>query len=311
MSGEGRAPLRSISGGELERLAELPALVRELGQALREGEKSRADVPQRSLILREEPFAAFGAMPAHSARYGLFITKVAAFVAEAPKAVNAVVVAFSARSGEPLALLDGAALTALKCAAVTALVTDLCASPGARALAVIGAGVQAREQVRAVCSVRPIQEIRVFSRDPRNVRAFIDQVSVHARGAALAAPSSADEAVSGADVVSTATSSASPVFSTLALAPHVHVNCMGAHTRESREVPRGLLERARLIVEDRPTAIAEAGELHRDAFELEALVRYESGALQRVPTVFSSTGHAFLDLVATAHVLRAAGVLAP
>src|SRR5262249_50693579 len=93
------------------------------------------------------------------------------------------------------------------------------------------------------------------------------------------------------------------------LAHHVHINCVGAHTEGSREVPRELLQKSVLIVEDRPTAISEAGEIHRGAIEIKELPALDPSELRKRPSIFSSTGHAFLDLLATAHVLRHAGLL--
>jgi ornithine cyclodeaminase len=88
------------------------------------------------------------------------------------------------------------------------------------------------------------------------------------------------------------------------LLPGVHINCMGGHTVESREVPLELLRASTLIVEDLPTAIAEAGEVHANAITLGQLVQGDSGPLRAVRTIFSSTGHAFLDVITTAHLLR-------
>ena len=102
-------------------------------------------------------------------------------------------------------------------------------------------------------------------------------------------------------MVCTATTCAKPLIHAVQLAPHVHINCMGAHTSESREVARELLAGATLIVEDRETAVEQAGEVHETALELRELGAIAPGRLQRALTVFSSTGHAFLDLLSAAY----------
>ena len=286
--------------------ADLATVMAEMKHALLAGQRRAADVPLRTIIVRKDPLRAFGVMPALSEPHRLYVTKVASLVASGGGApsVNALIVACASESGEIVALLDGAAITDLKCAAITALVTDHCASLDATAVAVIGAGVQARAQIRALRAVRSIAELRLYSRSPQRARAFLAELERELPGIRLVAARSADEAVQGAGIISTATTSATPVFSTGDIADNVHINCMGAHTPDTREVPRAVLDAAELIVEDRPTAVAEAGALHQRAVEIDDLLAEPPSAWRRARTVFSSTGHAFLDLVTTACVLR-------
>jgi ornithine cyclodeaminase len=115
---------------------------------------------------------------------------------------------------------------------------------------------------------------------------------------------SLDEAARDADVIGTATASTTPLASFSALSPGVHINCMGGHTTASRELPLELLRSSTLIVEHVPTAVAEAGPVHAHAISLGELVNQDPAALRTRRTVFSSTGHAVLDLITTAHLLR-------
>src|SRR6266508_1321342 len=86
--------------------------------------------------------------------------------------VQAVVLWLDATTGEPLAVLEGTALTAMRTGAASGVGSRLLARPDASVLAVIGAGGQADWQVRAVCAARPIREVRVFSRTPSGRDAF-------------------------------------------------------------------------------------------------------------------------------------------
>lgn len=284
-------------------------LVRELEVALEEGLHERMRVPMREVVSVDQPRAAFLSMPAVSEQFGIYINKVATIfersAADPLPTVNAVVAAFSARSGELLAMLDGAAVTNLKCAAVSALVTDRCARTDARVLAIAGTGVQARQQAVAVCSVRPIQEVRIWARSAPRGTAFAAELRASlGEGVRVIACGSLEEAVRTADVIGTATSSKTPLASFSDLSPTVHINCMGGHTVDSREVPLELLRTSTLIVEDLATAVAEAGVVHADAIPLGQLVKKERGPLRAGRTIFSSTGHAFLDVITTAHLLR-------
>lgn len=307
-----RSPMPYVCADEIEAAAALPALVEELRDALAQGLRREATIPLRTLIAREQPFGVFGSMPAYSPQLGLFATKIATFVERpdgARPSVQAIVLAFAADTGALIAALDGAAMTALKCAAVTAVVTDCCAALDARSLGLIGTGVQARAQLRAVSAVRRIETVRVYSRDPAHVERFVRAASASlARSVAIEGCAAADDAVDGADIVSTATTSSHPVFSTRRFPGHVHINCIGAHTTEFREVSGELLSQSIIIVEDVATALAEAGSVHQGALDLEQMLTHDAVVLRTTPTVFSSTGHAFLDLVTTAHILQRLGV---
>ncbi len=292
------------------------AVARRLRAALRDGSAAAIQVPPRVTVVPPGgPSAAAVkciSMPAVSLHHDLYINKVAT-IADAGSSgatVTAVVPMFSARDGRYLGALDGAAVTALKCAAVTALVTEHCAVPEVGTLAIIGAGTQALAQFAGVSAVREPAEIRVYSRTRRSAERFA--ADLRSRSAALGRSpdvrvcDSVEQACAGADLVSTATTSTLPL-PLGPLAEHVHVNCMGAHTTDSREVSRELLASSVVFVEDRPTAIAEAGALHAEAHELDELDRADLGDLSRRRTVFSSIGCAWLDLLTCAH-LRADGI---
>lgn len=287
----------------------LGRLVRELEAALRDGLHERMQVPMREVVFLDGPPSAFLSMPAVSQDLGLYINKVATIFDRAPgdplPLVTAVVVAFSTRTGELRAFVDGVAVTNLKCAAVSALVTDVCAATDARVLAIAGTGVQARQQAVSVCAVRPIEEIRIWSRSLARAAQFADELrATVGPGVRLTPCASLDDAVRTADVIGTATAADTPLGSFADLAPGVHINCMGGHTTETRELPIELLRSSTLIVEHVPTAIAEAGPVHADALSLGELVKRDAATLRASRTIFSSTGHAFLDLITTAHLLR-------
>jgi len=287
----------------------LPQLVRELQEALEQGQHEQMRIPLREVMSGESAPGVFLSMPAVSERLGIYINKVATIfersMTDARSTVNAVVVAFSARSGELLAMLEGGAVTSLKCAAVSALVTDWCARPEAQVLAIAGTGVQARQQVVGVCSVRPIREVRLWARNALRCTAFASELRASlGEGVRVIPCEFIEDAIRTADVIGTATSAKVPLARFSGLRPDVHINCMGGHAVESREVPVELLRTSTLIVEDVVTAVAEAGAVHAGALSLGQLVERERGPLQACRTIFSSTGHAFLDVITTAHLLR-------
>lgn len=279
-----------------------------MGEALRGGSVGRMQVPPRETV-EDAAGTKFISMPAVSADQDLYINKVATIVA-APgtgSTVTAVVPVFAASTGRFLGTLDGTTVTNLKCAAVTALVTDRCAAPDSRVLGILGSGVQARQQFLGVSAVRDLAEVRIWSRSAHHAETFAQDIRA-ASGTGTSPDvvvcDTAEEASRHVDILSTATASATPLPISEQVPGHLHINCMGGHTTESRELSAELLRTGVVIVEDLSTAIAEAGESHAAALELGALTAPGAAELARQRTVFASTGCAYLDLITCAHLIR-------
>jgi len=227
--------------------------------------------------------------------------------------VSALVLLADAATGAPLALLDGTALTALRTGAAGGVAARALARADAATLALFGAGAQARTQLIAAAAVRPLREVRVVARDPSHVAAFIAWAKEEPglRGIDLRGASAA-EALSGADIVVTATSSREPVFPGVLLPSGVHVTAIGSFTPAMRELDEDALRGARIVVDQREGALAEAGELAgRSASEVIEIGEVLSG---RAPgrrsaadrTIFKSVGNAIQDLVVAARAYERA-----
>ena len=231
--------------------------------------------------------------------------------------IHAVVAWFDAASGEPLALLDGATLTAMRTGAASGVGARLMARPEARVLALFGVGAQAAWQVRAVMAARPIDEVRVYARTPARREAFAADLAQELGSAVtVVASHSAEEALGGADVVCTATTSQEPIFSADWISPVTHISAVGSFRLEMVELPPELFGRASLVaVDSREAALEEAGEL---VAAIRAGVLAPDGfievgeidpgwAASRDPsaiTIFKSVGLAIQDL-ATAELVMA------
>jgi alanine dehydrogenase len=167
---------------------------------------------------------------------------------------------YSSRDNKLLALIEANGISQLRTGAASGLATRLLANPDARRLGIIGAGKQAFAQVAAICAVRPITEVRVFSRSPERREAFArlveDKLAVEARPCP-----SAEACVAEADIVVTITKSAEPVCRSDWLADGVHVNAAGANAANRRELDEALVLRAAVkVTDDRRQAQAEAAE---------------------------------------------------
>ena len=176
--------------------------------------------------------------------------------------LHAAVLVLEASTGRPTALLEGGTLTAIRTGAASGAATDLLARPDSTVAAIFGAGVQARTQLEAICTVRPIQTVWVYDRIPAKVEAFISEMA--GKGPIptdLRAAQSPQQAVAEADVICTATTSFTPVFADADLKSGVHINGIGSYTPDMQEVPVETVARALVVVTSREAVLAEAGDL--------------------------------------------------
>jgi ornithine cyclodeaminase/alanine dehydrogenase-like protein (mu-crystallin family) len=182
-------------------------------------------------------------------------------------------------------------------------------------LGVIGAGFQAETQVEAVVAVRPIQSIRVWSRDQQRQEKFANNCS--ARLGVNAQPSgSAQEAVTGADIVVTVTSSREPVLKAEWISPGTHINAAGSNQIGKRELPGDLVyvNADRVAVDSLEQSLMESGDLmiplnenpeyRYKAVELSEIVTGRSPGRERSSdiTIFKSNGLALEDIAVAGYV---------
>jgi ornithine cyclodeaminase len=230
--------------------------------------------------------------------------------------IQGIVVLFDGANGVPLALMDASYLTALRTGAASGVATRAMAREDSRVLSVIGAGAQAFAQVWAVCSVRQIERVWIVNRTLAKAEALAERLRAHG------APMPADircttnprEALAESDVLCCATSAKTPVFDDADLKDGTHINGVGSYQTSMQEIPAATIVRARLVVDQREPAWAEAGDLVlplQQGLITKEHVQAELGELvlgrvagrtdaQQI-TVFKSVGNAVQD-AAVAHL---------
>jgi ornithine cyclodeaminase len=169
------------------------------------------------------------------------------------------VLLYSGESGELQAVMNASAITAIRTAAVSGLATRLLARADASRLAIIGSGVQARSHLAAMAAVRPIQHVRVVSRNVEHARQLARELSARV-SFRIEAVESAEAAVREADVIVTATNSAQPVLKREWISPGTHINAVGAFTPTTREIDSATMAAARLFADRRESVLKEAGD---------------------------------------------------
>lgn len=221
-----------------------------------------------------------------------------------------VVLLFEAGMGQLLAIIDASSVTAIRTAAVSGVATRVLANPAAGDLAILGAGVQAMTHLEAMRCVRPIRRVRAWSRSADRCARLAAKAQKQL-GIAVEVMTDPEACVRGADLVCTVTASREPVLQGRWLSDGAHVNAVGAALATTRELDTGAVARARVYVDRRESAMAEAGDIlipiAEGAFDA-SHIRGELGEVlagavpgredEREVTLFKSLGLAIEDLAA-------------
>ncbi len=225
---------------------------------------------------------------------------------------------FDGTTGEPLAVLQANRLGQRRTGAASGVATKFLARHDASTVGIVGTGWQAESQLEALVRVRPIREVRCFSRDAPRRRSFAETMS-RTLGIDVRSADSAEDAVRSADIVVTATGSSQPVVQGAWLRPGAHVNAMGSNRADAREVDDAAIRRCTFIAADSvEQARIEAGDLiipiargllrWEDVHELSAVVagRTAGRAGAADITLFKSLGLGLEDVAAAAFVYERA-----
>ena len=270
-------------------------LIPAIRQALMDFSAGRVVQPLRTVMSVADHGGWFAVMPAVCG--GVMGAKMVTFypgnAALGQHTHMAMIQLFRADTGEPLVVMDGRLITEMRTAAVSAVAVDCLTRPDAKVLGILGSGVQARSHVQALAQVRKFEEIRVWSRSEENARKFAEEVGARV--------TSAEDAVTGADVVLTLTSSPEPVLQGRWLKRDAVVCAVGAVTPSRRELDDEAMTGA-VVVESREAGMREPG----DILLAKAVISAEIGellngaALNRGdrPVVFKSVGVAVEDITA-------------
>jgi ornithine cyclodeaminase len=288
--------------------------------------------PLRSIARPPSSEGFVGLMPAHrGGERPLFALKALCMFPDNPTrgldAHQGTVTLFDGTTGEPTAILDASAITAVRTAAVSGVATRLLALEDARRLAILGAGVQAAAHLEAMLAVRDIEHVTVCSRTPERVERLAQRAREAHPDLSVEVAEDAESALRDAQVVVTATSSRDPVLQRNWLADGAHVNAVGAGAPAFRELDTATIAACSLFADSRESLVNEAGDyqqaLSEGAIAGPEHIRAELGEVvagmrpgrndRDEVTVFRSLGLAIEDLAAAEHAVenarsRGAGV---
>jgi ornithine cyclodeaminase len=304
---------------ELLPMAECIEVMADALKGMAEGE---VILPLRSKIVLPDGENIMGWMPAYSEDLGAMGIKV---ISAFPKNEGTeydshigVVLLFETGHGLLKAIVDATTLTAIRTAAVSGVATRILARRDAGDLALIGSGAQAAAHLEAMMLVRNVRRVRVYSRNPENATRFAERES-RKRGLRVEAVASAREAVTGADIICTVTSSGTPVLSGDWISPGAHINAVGAFRPQTRELDSECVLKSKLYADKLESMLAEAGDFlipcQEGRFDESHIVgelgevlagRKKSRENDREVTLFKSLGIGVEDIAAAAHILKKA-----
>lgn len=253
-----------LSRREVESLLSMPTCIGLMEQALTSLARGEAILPLRPVIRIPGSANAFAVMPAYSSALQAAGAKLISVYPDnhgtALDSHQGLVILFDGANGRPLAIMDAASITAIRTAAVSGVATRLLARGDARTVLILGAGVQGRTHVDAMLAARPFRRVVVWSRTAAHAEALVAEAR-RRHPARIEAATDLRAAVEEADVICTVTASRQPVLFGDWLRPGTHLNAVGASVPTARELDTAAVQRARIFVDRRESALAEAGDL--------------------------------------------------
>jgi len=313
-----------LSAKDVAACLDMPSAIEAMKGAFTQLSSHEAKVPLRTQLPIEKANGTALFMPVYMPGNRLIGLKTVTVFGNNPRKnlplIHALVQILDADTGRPLALMDGEVLTAIRTGAASGLATSLLAREDAHTVTIIGAGVQGRTQLEAVCAVRSIKTVHVISRSRESAEKFAKEMSEKLGIEILV--SDLETALPASQVICTATTSSTPVFQDDMIVPGTHINGVGSYRPDMCEVPADTVKRSRVFVDHKEGCWAEAGDLIQPnaagviskshiVAELGEIVPGKKTGRQapKEITFFKSVGNAVQDVAVGGLILKKAGIL--
>ncbi|MBI5928301.1 MAG: ornithine cyclodeaminase family protein [Chloroflexi bacterium] len=309
-----------INAAQVRQLLPMAACMDEMASALRALGRGEMQNPLRTFTWLPDRRGLLAAMPAIAPEVmGIKVISVMPdnMATEYESHMGAVML-FETTHGQPLALIDAGEITTIRTAAVSGVATRLLAREDANDLAILGTGAQAVSHLEAMLVARPIKRVRVWSRHADNRAKFATHVQTRF-GVTVELTETAQQAVTGADIICTTTSSTQPILKGEWLSAGAHLNVVGASTAQAREVDTATMLKASLFADRRESVLNEAGDFlipKQEGVIDNSHIRGELGEImlgqikgRQSPTeitLFKSLGLAVEDLVSAHYIYQQA-----
>ena len=253
-----------LSEKEVRSLIDIEELIAALEQAHIQYSTGKAVMPVRLVVPLPQIDGRITSMPGYLNEDKALGIKVVTYFQKNPErnlpAILATIMLFSAETGKMIAAMDGTYITTIRTACASALATRALANPEIAVLGILGAGVQARSHILALCRVRKLQRIKIYSPSGSSALSVKKELESKVR-VPIEIAASAEDSVRDADLLVTATTAQQPILKFDWLKPGVHINAVGSHRPDLREIDGATLSRSKVVVDSRAAIMAECGDI--------------------------------------------------
>ena len=311
-----------LSEKQVQSLIDIDELIGALEQAHIQYSTGKAVMPVRLVVPLPQIQGRITSMPGYLNEDKALGMKVVTYFQDNPKqnlpAILATIMLFSSDTGKMIAAMDGGYITAIRTACASALATRTLANPDTPVLGILGAGVQARAHIQALTRVRKVSRIKLYSPSGKSARS-IKQDLEKPCAIPIEVVDSAQAAVRDSDLLVTVTTAKEPIVKVEWLKPGVHINAVGSHRPDLREIDGATLKRAKVVVDSHDAVMAECGDIllalkeqsigaadiHGEIGEVLAGAKAGRSSPSEV-TLYKSVGIAIQDVAAAQLVYRKA-----
>ena len=256
--------MRLLSEKQVQGLIDVAELIAVLKQAHIQYSTGKAVMPVRLVVPLPQIQGRITSMPGFLNEDKALGMKVVTYFQNNPQhnlpAILATIMLFSAETGKMIAVMDGGYITAIRTACASALATQALANPETPTLGILGAGVQARAHIQALAQVRKFSKIKIYSPSATSAASIKNDVEKEA-GVAIEVARSAEEVVRASDLLVTVTTAKEPIVKADWFKPGVHINAVGSHRPDLREIDGATLARAKVVVDSKEAILTECGDI--------------------------------------------------
>ena len=253
-----------LSEKQVEALIEIDELIAALERAHIQYSTGKAVMPVRLVAPLPKIEGRITSMPGFLDEDQALGIKVVTYFQNNPKqnlpSILATIMLFSPETGKMIAVMDGSYITAIRTACASAMASRILSNPTGSVLGILGAGVQAKAHITALSQVRKIRYIKIYSPSGTSASRLKQEVEAQL-GSTIEVANSAEEAVRGADLIVTATTAKQPILPAEWLKPGAHINAVGSHRPDLRELDGTTMARSKVFVDSREAIMAECGDV--------------------------------------------------
>ena len=307
-----------LSEQQVQSLIDIDELIVALEQAHVQYSTGKAVMPVRLVVPLPQIQGRITSMPGFLIQDKALGMKVVTYFQDNPKsnlpAILATIMLFSAESGKMVAAMDGGYITAIRTACASAMATKALANAQTEVLGILGAGVQARAHIQALTHVRKFAKIKLYSPSGTSATAVKKELESQIQ-VTIEVAKGAEATVRDADLLVTVTTAKEPILKSDWLKSGAHINAVGSHRPDLREIDGSTLARAKIIVDARDAIMAECGDIllalkeksiaenaiHAEIGEVLAGTKAGRQSVDEI-TLYKSVGIAIQD-VAAAHLV--------